>query len=581
MNSKIFFKLLPVQIMIVAMGSINSVVDGVIAGRFINAASVGVIGLFFVMVNMISAISSVFLGGSSVLCGRYMGMGDIDKTRGIVSLNQTVITLIGAVLTVICAFFSGLIADLCGASPELRGELKLYIIGFSIGIIPQLLGAQVAAFLQLERQSLRNYIGVAAMIVSNVVFNITFVVVFNLGIFGLALSTSMCNWIYFIILETYYLSPKAQLRYDIKNIYWEKTLELIKIGFPGALLVFCLALREIVLNRVVLTYAGQDGLSAKSSLGMIGGFFIALCLGGGAVIRMLASVNVGEEDRDSIKDLIKLSFTKVLLMSIVIAAIVVMISGMVVSIFFADTTSNVYHLAHQFFVIYGLSIPLIMVVQIETNYLQAMGQNICVNIFSLIDGLFSVIIPAIILAPILGALGVWLSTPIGIVISAVVYPIYAMIYWKRVPRNADEWLLFKDDFGVPDEDRLVLRIKDKDDVSTTSQKVQEFCTDKGFDKKKAYYSALCLEEMTRNVVEHGFSMDDKAHFLEARVVKKGSTIILRIKDDCKSFDPVDMAGHLNSEDITKNIGIRMVMKLASSANYQNLLGLNVLTIEIA
>ncbi len=563
------------------MGSINSVVDGVIAGRFINAASVGVIGLFFVMVNMISAISSVFLGGSSVLCGRYMGMGDIDKTRGIVSLNQTVITLIGAVLTVICAFFSGLIADLCGASPELRGELKLYIIGFSIGIIPQLLGAQVAAFLQLERQSLRNYIGVAAMIVSNVVFNITFVVVFNLGIFGLALSTSMCNWIYFIILETYYLSPKAQLRYDIKNIYWEKTLELIKIGFPGALLVFCLALREIVLNRVVLTYAGQDGLSAKSSLGMIGGFFIALCLGGGAVIRMLASVNVGEEDRDSIKDLIKLSFTKVLLMSIVIAAIVVMISGMVVSIFFADTTSNVYHLAHQFFVIYGLSIPLIMVVQIETNYLQAMGQNICVNIFSLIDGLFSVIIPAIILAPILGALGVWLSTPIGIVISAVVYPIYAMIYWKRVPRNADEWLLFKDDFGVPDEDRLVLRIKDKDDVSTTSQKVQEFCTDKGFDKKKAYYSALCLEEMTRNVVEHGFSMDDKAHFLEARVVKKGSTIILRIKDDCKSFDPVDMAGHLNSEDITKNIGIRMVMKLASSANYQNLLGLNVLTIEIA
>lgn len=581
MNSKIFFKLLPVQIMIVAMGSINSVVDGVIAGRFINAASVGVIGLFFVMVNMISAISSVFLGGSSVLCGRYMGMGDIDKTRGIVSLNQTVITLIGAVLTVICAFFSGLIADLCGASPELRGELKLYIIGFSIGIIPQLLGAQVAAFLQLERQSLRNYIGVAAMIVSNVVFNITFVVVFNLGIFGLALSTSMCNWIYFIILETYYLSPKAQLRYDIKNIYWEKTLELIKIGFPGALLVFCLALREIVLNRVVLTYAGQDGLSAKSSLGMIGGFFIALCLGGGAVIRMLASVNVGEEDRDSIKDLIKLSFTKVLLMSVVIAAIVVMISGMVVSIFFADTTSNVYHLAHQFFVIYGLSIPLIMVVQIETNYLQAMGQNICVNIFSLIDGLFSVIIPAIILAPILGALGIWLSTPIGIVISAIVYPIYAMIYWKRVPRNADEWLLFKDDFGVPDEDRLVLRIKNKDDVSTTSQKVQEFCTDKGFDKKKAYYSALCLEEMTRNVVEHGFSMDAKAHFLEARVVKKGGTIILRIKDDCKSFDPVDMAGHLNSEDITKNIGIRMVMKLANSANYQNLLGLNVLTIEIA
>jgi hypothetical protein len=44
---RMFFHMLPVQILIFAMGSVNSIVDGMMAGRFIDAASVGVIGLYY------------------------------------------------------------------------------------------------------------------------------------------------------------------------------------------------------------------------------------------------------------------------------------------------------------------------------------------------------------------------------------------------------------------------------------------------------------------------------------------------------------------------------------------------------
>ena len=46
MLSRLFFRLLPVQILLVAMGSLNSIVDGMIAGRFISAETIGVVGLF-------------------------------------------------------------------------------------------------------------------------------------------------------------------------------------------------------------------------------------------------------------------------------------------------------------------------------------------------------------------------------------------------------------------------------------------------------------------------------------------------------------------------------------------------------
>ena len=61
--------------------------------------TIGVVGLFYSMVNLLTAVSSVLLGGTSVLCGRYMGRGEMQKTRGVFSLNLTVALFAGALIT--------------------------------------------------------------------------------------------------------------------------------------------------------------------------------------------------------------------------------------------------------------------------------------------------------------------------------------------------------------------------------------------------------------------------------------------------------------------------------------------------
>lgn len=93
-------------------------------------------------------------------------------------------------------------------------------------------------------------------------------------------------------------------------------------------------------------------------------------------------------------------------------------------------------------------------------------------------------------------------------------------------------------------------------------------------------SGLAIEEMAGNIVQHGYSEDHKKHNIEVRVVHKDGSLILRIKDDCVPFDPADRRDLVEPEDITKNIGIRMVYSMAESVQYQNILGLNVLTIRM-
>lgn len=579
MLERLFFKLLPVQILIFGMNSINSIVDGVIAGRYIDGTTVGVIGLFYAVVGICSAISSVILGGGAVISGHFMGRGELKKTCGVFSLCISLAFIVGIIISGLCFLMPEQIALFCGADEALKESVMLYAKGYAIGIVPMFLGQQLSAFLQLERQSARNYLGVASMIFFNITLDILFVSVLGLDVLGLAYATSACNWIYFLVLVPYYFTGKAQLRFSLSGILWDRTLELIKIGSPGALLQFCLALRDLTLNRVVLTYGGADGLSSRASMCMIAGFFVALGVGGGTVIRMLASVYVGEEDRDSIRDLIKLALTKVMVLMCALMVILLLASGLLATIFFPDTTSAVYIMTRQQFMIYALALPLILVVQIETNYLQASGHNIGVHISSVVDGYFSVVIPSVILAPIMGVLGVWWATPIGIIITALVYPIYACFVWKRVPRNVGEWLLFKDGFGVKREDRLQIPVGSMDDVTGSSETIQRFVEDHGYDRRTAYFSALAMEEMAGNVVLHGFA-DGKKHYMDTRVICKDEGILLRIKDDCKPFDPLERAQQMSPEDNTRNIGIKMINKIAEEMTYQNMLGLNVLTVSI-
>ena len=97
---RLFMRLLPVQAMIIAMGSINAIIDGVIAARFIDTSTVGVIGLYYAMLRILEASGNVILGGVAVLSGKYMGSGRVDQTRGVISLGMALSFIIGAFLTI-------------------------------------------------------------------------------------------------------------------------------------------------------------------------------------------------------------------------------------------------------------------------------------------------------------------------------------------------------------------------------------------------------------------------------------------------------------------------------------------------
>ncbi|MBR2282091.1 MAG: ATP-binding protein [Spirochaetales bacterium] len=579
MLKRLFFKLLPIQVLIIAMGSINSIVDGAIAGRFIDAASVGVVGLHYTFVNVIDAVGAILLGGSSILCGKYMGRGELEKTNGLFSLNLSISFIVGSVLTAVSLLIPRPLARMLGASPDLESALVSYIRGYGFGIVPLIMSKQIAMFLQLERKSRIGYAGVAAMILSNIVLDVVFVSLLDMGTFGIAFATSIGNWLYLLIMLPYYFTRKAQLSFSFSSIDFSQTWPLLKTGFPGAALIFYLAMRSLCLNIILLKYAGNDGLSAQGAFGMVCGLIVALCLGIGAVVRMMSSVLEGEGDREGIRAVMRTALTKAMLMCLVLAVLLVLLSGPIASVFFSDRDSNVYALTRQLFIIYSMCLPFILLIQVFNNYLQALGHHLIVNILSFLDGFLSMVGPSLLLAPSLGALGVWLSHPIGMFLILVVILVYACIYNRHFPSSFDDWLFLRPDFGVSEDDQLEISALCKDDAISASIRVQSFCERHLLPPRICYYAALSTEEMVMNVINHGFSADSRSHQVIVRAVFSDEGLLLRIKDDCIPFDPKERYVQLAEDLYGKNIGIRMVMRLTDDITYQNLLGLNVLTIR--
>ena len=83
-----------------------------------------------------------------------------------------------------------------------------------------------------------------------------------------------------------------------------------------------------------------------------------------------------------------------------------------------------------------------------------------------------------------------------------------------------------------------------------------------------------MEEMAGNIVRHGFSMDNKDHSVDIRVVRKNENVILRIRDNCGVFDPSAYHDSMKPGNNFDNTGIVLVYGIAKKVEYQNLLGMN-------
>ena len=579
--SKQMFALLPVQVLFFMSGAVNMIVSSFFASNYVGIDAMSAVGLYAPLNMLITSFSSVLVGGASILCGKYMGQNEQEKMQKVFSLDMVLSILIAACFIVV--FIPMGLFDLTGfmtRDPQVRGYFNSYLCGQAIGILPLMLGNSCAAFLLIENKRKRTLAATLSFIAANVALNWLFVQILHLEAFGLALASSLGMWVFFAVQAEVFLTGKSHFRFSMKALGWADTLEIVRIGLPGALGNIYQTARGLIVNHLLVVFVGSMGLSAFAAANNLLGLVWAIPAGMQSVSRLLISVSAGEEDRETLTGVMRVMFRHFVPIMCTIAAVIILCAVPLTRIFYRDPAEPVYMMTVWGFRILPLCMPLSIIAMHFSSYWQIMGRQLPVHIVAILDGVACVAGFSAILVPLIGMNGVYIANVLNGIVIAMGIILMAWIKSGRFPRSVEQLMLIPEDFGVQESERLDFSIQNAEDVVQISEGIQNFCRQRGISERSGMLAGLCMEEMAGNVVDHGFTKDSREHSVDVRVVHKGEDIILRIKDDCVPFDPGERFSMMEPDDVMKNIGIRMVYRMAKDVQYQNILGLNVLTIRI-
>ena len=152
MVSKLMFRLLPIQILLAAVGPVNGFVSSFFANNFVGIDTMSAVGLYGTINTLILALSTMLMAGSAILCGKYLGQNAKEKLQNVFSVNLLAAGLIGLLFVLLFVLFASF--DLTGFmtnDPAVRPLFNQYLLGQSIGVIPLMIGVSIG---EEDRQSL-------------------------------------------------------------------------------------------------------------------------------------------------------------------------------------------------------------------------------------------------------------------------------------------------------------------------------------------------------------------------------------------------------------------------------------------
>lgn len=573
--NEMFWQLFPAQFLSNATSCLSNVINGLIVGNFLAPEALVALGFVSPLTIILGAIASIVSAGARIISGRYMGRSQLDKIKNVYTEAIISLFVIGALFTLIVFMFSNPIALLLGAKEETTALTSIYIKGLAIGIIPTLINPSLMIFLQMNNKSNKSFISVIILAIANLIFSLLNVKVFDGGVFGMGLSTTLSQFVTMAYLYICILKDNELFKFDIKLFNISETKQLIILGSPSALASILYSIRNIVFNTKALDLAGTDAVSALAVMNSTAGVFDAVNIAVGAVSTALASLFVGEEDNDSLVTLFKVIIKNGLILAFIKIIIIVLCGKSLVVLFGAK--GNVISMAYELYIFYGICMPINIITLAFMSQLQSLNKVKFSNILYIFNAIVFPLGCCYLLGSIINIRAIWIAYAVAEILTILVIFIKALIKYKKPTIKIDELLMYEKN---KDNVNLSISVETLDEVVLVAKAVEEFLKENKIDASRSKKTALCLEEIAGNIVEHGFTKAKKNKCkIDIHILIKEDELYLRVRDNAPKFNPKDRLD-LNSEDPCKNIGIRMVNKLAKEMNYQNSFSMNILNIKI-
>ena len=129
MISKLLFRLLPMQIFLALVATLNAIISGLFATNFVGTTAMTAVGLYGPINMFVFAGSTMLVGGATIMCGKYMGRSEQDKVQNVFTVSN-LLAICFAVIIIVFLLVIG-IFDLSGFLAKDETVRPLFFIAVS------------------------------------------------------------------------------------------------------------------------------------------------------------------------------------------------------------------------------------------------------------------------------------------------------------------------------------------------------------------------------------------------------------------------------------------------------------------
>lgn len=241
-------------------------VDVAVMGRFVSSQALAAVGS---NAPVISLLINLFMGvsmGANVIISNHIGQNDRRSIRDAISTVGLVAIVSGLLMMVVGILVARPILTMMDTPADVLDMAVTYLRIFFLGIPFFMIFDFGSAILRSMGDTRRPlYILVAAGIV-NTILNLVFVIIFHMGVAGVAIATSIANAVSAALINYLLLHEKEPYRLRPKKLYieWKELKRMLQIGVPAGLQGMVFSVSNVLLQASINGY-GSDAIAGSAA----------------------------------------------------------------------------------------------------------------------------------------------------------------------------------------------------------------------------------------------------------------------------------------------------------------------------
>ena len=308
--------------------------DMIFVGNFVGKEATGAVGasslLFTCIIGLFTGVSI----GVGVAVSQKIGSKDLEMSS---KVSHTAITfgIIGGIILTLIGFYSAeFLLTLMNTPKDIMYDSVLYLKIYFLSMLPMILYNIGAGIIRSTGNSKTPFYILIIGGLTNVLANYIFIVVFKMGVSGVAIATALSQTLTAAIVLTYLFKNKTAIKFKTSELKIDFSLlkQILYFGLPAGIQSMLITFSNIIVQYYINGYGG-DAVAAYATYFKLENFIWMPIVAIGQASMTFSGQNVGANNYKRVK---KGAFVAILLsggLSVIIATIILIFSHTFMRIF--------------------------------------------------------------------------------------------------------------------------------------------------------------------------------------------------------------------------------------------------------